>query len=125
MWSLADELVDLDHLASNDIYAILTVYGVEAARRAIIDEVSSVFGAYGIAVDYRHLTIIADYMVRGVLVTQLTCRHTPGVIDPSTGPAYQTNPLPCSKHRSRRRSSSCPTRCSMATMTISRVRRRG
>jgi len=63
MWSLADELIDLDNLSSNDIFAILTVYGVEAARRAIIDEISSVFGAYGIAVDYRHLTIIADYMV--------------------------------------------------------------
>lgn len=63
MWALADELVDLDRLSSNDIYAILTTFGVEAARRAIIDEVSSVFGAYGIAVDYRHLTIIADYMV--------------------------------------------------------------
>lgn len=63
MWALADELVDLDKLSSNDIYAILTTFGVEAARRAIIDEVSSVFGAYGIAVDYRHLTIIADYMV--------------------------------------------------------------
>ncbi|WWC70704.1 uncharacterized protein I206_104655 [Kwoniella pini CBS 10737] len=62
MWALADEQVDLEKLASNDIYAILTTYGVEAARRAIIDEVSSVFGAYGIAVDYRHLTIIADYM---------------------------------------------------------------
>lgn len=63
MWALADELVDLDRLSSNDIYAILQTFGVEAARRAIIDEVSSVFGAYGIAVDYRHLTIIADYMV--------------------------------------------------------------
>jgi DNA-directed RNA polymerase I subunit RPA1 len=64
MWSLADELIDLDRLASNDIYAILTTYGVEAARKSIIDEMSSVFGAYGIGVDYRHLTIIADYMVR-------------------------------------------------------------
>lgn len=63
MWSLADELVDLDKLASNDIYAILTTYGVEAARSAIIQEMSSVFGAYGIVVDYRHLTVIADYMV--------------------------------------------------------------
>jgi DNA-directed RNA polymerase I subunit RPA1 len=62
MWSLADELIDLDNLASNDIFAILTVYGVEAARRAIIEEISSVFGAYGIAVDYRHLTVIADYV---------------------------------------------------------------
>lgn len=63
MWSLADELVDLDRIGSNDIFAILTVYGVEAARRAIIEEISNVFGAYGIAVDYRHLTIISDYMV--------------------------------------------------------------
>ncbi|WVO12596.1 hypothetical protein L204_100201 [Cryptococcus depauperatus] len=62
MWALADELVDLYKLSSNDIYAILKTFGVEAARRAVIDEVSSVFGAYGIAVDYRHLTIIADYM---------------------------------------------------------------
>jgi len=67
MWSLADELIDLDNLASNDIFAILTVYGVEAARRAIIEEISSVFGAYGIAVDYRHLTVIADYMVRSLV----------------------------------------------------------
>lgn len=26
---------------------------------------SGVFGVYGIAVDYRHLTILADYMVSG------------------------------------------------------------
>ena len=63
MHALADELVDLDRIGSNDIAALLRTYGVEAARRAIIDEVSAVFGAYGIAVDYRHLTIIADYMV--------------------------------------------------------------
>ena len=63
MHALADELVDLDRIGSNDVAALLHTYGVEAARRAIIDEVSSVFGAYGIAVDYRHLTIIADYMV--------------------------------------------------------------
>ncbi|EIW73557.1 hypothetical protein TREMEDRAFT_26611 [Tremella mesenterica DSM 1558] len=62
MWALADELIDLDKLGSNDIYALLQTYGVEAARRAIIDEVSSVFGAYGITVDYRHISVIADYM---------------------------------------------------------------
>ncbi|ORY24297.1 putative DNA-directed RNA polymerase I 190 kDa polypeptide [Naematelia encephala] len=62
MWSLADELVDLDRLGSNDIWALMQAYGVEAGRRAIIDEMSSIFGAYGIGVDYRHLTIIADYM---------------------------------------------------------------
>ena len=63
MHALADELVDLDRVGSNDIAALLQTYGVEAARRAIIDEMSTVFGSYGIAVDYRHLTVIADYMV--------------------------------------------------------------
>lgn len=62
MWELADELIDLDKLGSNDVYAILRTYGVEAARRSIINEMSSIFGAYGIGVDYRHLTVIADYM---------------------------------------------------------------
>lgn len=62
MWELADELIDLDKLGSNDVYAILQTYGVEAARRSIIHEMSSIFGAYGIGVDYRHLTVIADYM---------------------------------------------------------------
>lgn len=63
MWKIAGDLVDIDRIDSNDIYAILCTYGVEAARAAIIREVSGVFGVYGIAVDYRHLTVIADYMV--------------------------------------------------------------
>jgi DNA-directed RNA polymerase I subunit RPA1 len=46
----------------NDVWAILGAYGVEAARAAIVAEVSAVFGAYGIAVDPRHLSLIADYM---------------------------------------------------------------
>lgn len=37
-------------------------YGVEAARAAIMKEVRNVFGVYGIAVDLRHLGLIADYM---------------------------------------------------------------
>lgn len=37
-------------------------YGVEAARATILQEVSSVFGAYGIAVEQRHLSLIADFI---------------------------------------------------------------
>ena len=64
MWAMADEHIDLDKIKTNDIYAILKTYGVEAARQAIITEMSNVFGPYGIKVDYRHLTVVADYMVR-------------------------------------------------------------
>jgi DNA-directed RNA polymerase I subunit RPA1 len=62
MWELADELIELDKIGSNDVYAILQTYGVEAARRTIINEMAGIFGVYGIGVDYRHLTVIADYM---------------------------------------------------------------
>ncbi|EGG03566.1 uncharacterized protein MELLADRAFT_75289 [Melampsora larici-populina 98AG31] len=61
-WSFGYEIIEMNQLYSNDISAILRTYGVEAARAAIIREMSGVFGVYGIGVDYRHLTVIADYM---------------------------------------------------------------
>ena len=36
---------------------------MEAARTAIVKEISDVFDVYGIKVNYRHLSLIADYMV--------------------------------------------------------------
>ncbi|GAA5891337.1 hypothetical protein JCM6882_004661 [Rhodosporidiobolus microsporus] len=62
LWSIGEGLVDLNRLSTNDVGAILRTYGVEAARSSIINEMSAVFSVYGIGVDYRHLTIIADYM---------------------------------------------------------------
>ncbi|KAI9502457.1 hypothetical protein BX070DRAFT_14210 [Coemansia spiralis] len=56
------EWIDINHLYTNDIAAILRVYGVEAARQAIVREVGKVFGAYDITVDKRHLGLVADYM---------------------------------------------------------------
>lgn len=61
MWQ-HDGIIDVNAIKSNDIAAILRTYGVEAARNAIIDEVAGVFDVYGIGVDRRHLTLIADYM---------------------------------------------------------------
>lgn len=52
----------MSRIESNDIAAIKKVYGVEAARQTIIREISGVFAVYGIEVDTRHLSIIADYM---------------------------------------------------------------
>lgn len=71
IWSKAvqaDPAVQMDNLYSNDIYSILTHYGVEAARTVIIKEISSVFGSYNIDVDFRHLELIADYMVSPFLL---------------------------------------------------------
>mmetsp|Transcript_20478 Transcript_20478/g.41728 ORF Transcript_20478/g.41728 Transcript_20478/m.41728 type:complete len:1306 (+) Transcript_20478:393-4310(+) len=60
MWILDN--VDHDRLASNDIWAIRCAYGVEAARMNIVDQIRGVFAVYGIEVDPRHLSLIADYM---------------------------------------------------------------
>ena len=61
MWAW-DNIIDPHRLYTNDVGAILKAYGVEAARASIIREVRSVFEVYGIAVDPRHLSLIADYM---------------------------------------------------------------
>lgn len=61
LWMLSDEL-DIDRLTTNDINAMLEVYGVESARATIVAEVKSVFDSYGISVNSRHLSLIADFM---------------------------------------------------------------
>ena len=49
---------------TNDIGAMLRLYGVEAARSTIIAELQGVFKAHSIDVDVRHLTLVADYMTK-------------------------------------------------------------
>ncbi|XP_053969844.1 DNA-directed RNA polymerase I subunit RPA1 [Anastrepha ludens] len=57
-----NDVLDLNRLYSNDIHAIAKTYGIEAAAQVIIKEVTNVFKVYGITVDRRHLSLIADYM---------------------------------------------------------------
>ncbi|MBA0608917.1 hypothetical protein Godav_021074 [Gossypium davidsonii] len=60
-WKMEGHL-DVRYLYSNNIHAMLNTYGVEAARETIISEISNVFTSYGIGVNIRHLTLIADFM---------------------------------------------------------------
>lgn len=60
IWEL--DSVNHDELICNDIWAVRCAYGVEAARDSIMGQIRNVFGAYGIEVDPRHLSLIADYM---------------------------------------------------------------
>ncbi|XP_024027231.1 DNA-directed RNA polymerase I subunit 1 [Morus notabilis] len=60
-WKLQD-ILDVRYIYSNDIHAMLNTYGVEAARETIIREITNVFKSYGISVNIRHLTLIADFM---------------------------------------------------------------
>lgn len=63
IWQLQGKL-ETRYIYSNDINAMLTNYGVEAARETVMREVQHVFKSYGISVDIRHLTLIADYMTQ-------------------------------------------------------------
>jgi DNA-directed RNA polymerase I subunit RPA1 len=57
--------INPNSISTNDIAAMLMIYGVEACRATIIQELSGVFGGHGISVDHRHLNLIADHMTRG------------------------------------------------------------
>ncbi|RCK64250.1 hypothetical protein Cantr_10400 [Candida viswanathii] len=63
MWDQED-FIDVNGITSNDIYAVLKTYGVEAARNTIVNEIYRVFNTYGISVSSRHLDLIADMMTR-------------------------------------------------------------
>jgi DNA-directed RNA polymerase I subunit RPA1 len=64
IWQLPerDDLIDVNHLRTNDVAAVARVYGAEAGRKCLIDQILAVFGVYGITIDSRHLCLIADYM---------------------------------------------------------------
>ncbi len=64
-WTNTD-IVDAPGVTANDVGAVLRTFGVEAARAQLVAEVSAVFGAYGIGVDPRHLSLISDHMTHQV-----------------------------------------------------------
>lgn len=56
-------ILNLNKLRTNDIYAMLQIYGVEAARATLIGQINEVFKVYAIEVDPHHLTLVADAMM--------------------------------------------------------------
>lgn len=61
MFKYAD-ILDLKRLYSNEVHAMASTYGIEVALRVIEKEIKDVFAVYGIEVDPRHLSLVADYM---------------------------------------------------------------
>ncbi len=59
------DVINPHRLVTNDIAAMLRLYGVEACRACIVREMRSVFEGHAISVDPRHLGLIADAMTRG------------------------------------------------------------
>ncbi|MDY1590991.1 MAG: DNA-directed RNA polymerase subunit A'' [Methanofastidiosum sp.] len=54
--------VDISKSISNDINEIQRVLGIEAARRAIVDEIRKVLEEQGLEVDIRHIMLLSDLM---------------------------------------------------------------
>ncbi len=54
--------VDAFRTTTNDILEIERVFGIEAARQAVIDEVFKVIENQGLNVDVRHIMLVADTM---------------------------------------------------------------
>ena len=56
------EFVDPTRTFSNNIYETTEILGIEAARQAIINEVTKVIDAQGLNVDIRHIMLVSDIM---------------------------------------------------------------
>lgn len=53
---------DLRRLQTNHSCELRNRYGIEACRNNIVKEIRGVFAVYGIDVDFRHLSLIADFI---------------------------------------------------------------
>uniref|UniRef100_A0AAX7VDN6 DNA-directed RNA polymerase subunit n=1 Tax=Astatotilapia calliptera TaxID=8154 RepID=A0AAX7VDN6_ASTCA len=56
------DILDINRLYSNEVHAMAKTYGIEVALKVIEKEIKNVFAVYGIEVDPRHLSLVADYM---------------------------------------------------------------
>ncbi|MEM4368832.1 MAG: DNA-directed RNA polymerase subunit A'', partial [Candidatus Woesearchaeota archaeon] len=66
------DFVDQTRTTTNDIFEIAEVLGIEAARRAILEEVNKVVAAQGLNVDIRHIMLVADTMCAGGTIKGVT-----------------------------------------------------
>lgn len=89
MWECFDR-ISVNRIITNDIAAVLEEYGVEACRSNIIRELQDVFKSHNITVDYRHLSLIADYMTRNGGFTPFNRLGLTGNISPFTKMSFET-----------------------------------
>lgn len=84
------QFINPNKIQTNDIAAVLEVYGVEAARNSIIRELSNVFGSHAIKVDNRHLNLIGDYMTRNGGFSPFNRMGLRGNVSPFTKMSFET-----------------------------------
>jgi DNA-directed RNA polymerase II subunit RPB1 len=80
--------VDHRRTICNDIKEILATLGIEACRAMIMEEIRAILKMYGLAVNYRHISCLADVMTsRGKLMS--ITRH--GVNRSDKGPLMRSS----------------------------------
>ncbi|KAK2595112.1 hypothetical protein QQS21_007138 [Conoideocrella luteorostrata] len=84
------DYIDPHRIRTNDIAAVLSIYGVEACRSSIVRELGGVFGSHGIKVDSRHLNLIADHMTRNGGFTAFSRMGLRGNVSPFTKMSFET-----------------------------------
>ncbi|KAL8779785.1 MAG: hypothetical protein Q9213_006770 [Squamulea squamosa] len=87
---LYQSIINPHRIFTNDIAAILEIYGVEAARNTIIREIDGVFKSHSISVDMRHLNLIADFMTRGGGFSPFSRIGMGGAVSPFMKMSYET-----------------------------------
>ena len=84
------DFINPHKIQTNDIGEVLEVYGVEACRSNVVQELAGVFGSHGIAVDNRHLNLIADHMTRNGDYTAFSRMGLKGNVSPFTKMSFET-----------------------------------
>lgn len=69
---LKREEIDPNRTISNSLHEIYDVFGIEAARQAIINEVNKVIEGQGLNVDVRHIMLVADTICQSGKVKGIT-----------------------------------------------------
>lgn len=59
---LVKEFVDTTRTNSNDLYETYAMFGIEATKQTVINEVKKVIDSQGLNIDIRHITLISDMM---------------------------------------------------------------
>ncbi len=64
--------VDRNRITSNDIHDVARVFGIEAARQTIMNEINKVIETQGLDINERHLKLVADAMTSAGVVKGVT-----------------------------------------------------
>ena len=64
--------VDVDKILSNDVFEVSQIFGIEAARQLVVNEITKVISSQGLAVDDKHAMLVADTMTSSGTVKGIT-----------------------------------------------------